>query len=37
MVREAMLKRGNANESMRTLSALWWRAVYLRPGAAAPA
>ena len=35
--RSVVLKRGDATESIRTLSELWWRAVYSRPGAAAPA
>ena len=37
ITRELVLKRGDANESIRTLAELWWRAVYSRPGAAAPA
>jgi AcrR family transcriptional regulator len=37
ITREVVLKRGDATESIRTLSELWWRAVYSRPGAAAPA
>ena len=36
ITREVVLKRGDATESVRTLSELWWRAVYSRPGAAAP-
>jgi AcrR family transcriptional regulator len=35
ITREVVLKRGDATESIRTLSELWWRAVYSRPGAAA--
>ena len=37
ITRELVLKRGDANESIRMLAELWWRAVYSRPGAAAPA
>ena len=37
ITRELVLERGDANESIRTLAELWWRAVYSRPGAAAPA
>jgi hypothetical protein len=37
ITRELVLKPGDANESIRTLAELWWRAVYSRPGAAAPA
>ena len=32
ITRELVLKRGDANESIRTLAELWWRAVYSRPG-----
>ena len=28
---------GDAHQSIRVLAELWWRAVYSRPGAAAPA
>ena len=28
VVRELMLGRGNAEESIRALAELWWRAVY---------
>jgi TetR/AcrR family transcriptional regulator, ethionamide resistance regulator len=37
ITREVVLKRGDATESIRTLSELWWRAVYSRPGSPAPA
>jgi AcrR family transcriptional regulator len=37
ITREVVLKRGDATESIRTLSELWWRAVYSRPTAAPPA
>jgi AcrR family transcriptional regulator len=38
ITREVVLKRGDATESIRTLSELWWRAVYSKPdGRAAPA
>jgi TetR/AcrR family transcriptional regulator, ethionamide resistance regulator len=35
ITREVVLKRGDATESIRTLSELWWRAVYSRPAVAA--
>jgi AcrR family transcriptional regulator len=31
ITREVVLKRGDATESIRTLSELWWRAVYSKP------
>jgi len=31
IVREVVLARGDANESIRVLAELWWRAVYSRP------
>jgi TetR/AcrR family transcriptional regulator, ethionamide resistance regulator len=37
ITREVVLNRGDASESIRTLSELWWRAVYSRPGDPAPA
>jgi AcrR family transcriptional regulator len=37
ITREVVLKRGDATESIRTLSELWWRAVYSKPDGAAPA
>ena len=32
ITRELVLRRGDANESIRVLAELWWRAVYSRPG-----
>jgi AcrR family transcriptional regulator len=37
ITREVVLKRGDATESIRTLSELWWRAVYSKPDGAAAA
>ena len=37
ITREVVLKRGDATESIRTLSELWWRAVYSKPDGATPA
>jgi AcrR family transcriptional regulator len=34
ITREVVLKRGDATESIRTLSELWWRAVYSKPSEA---
>jgi AcrR family transcriptional regulator len=34
ITREVVLKRGDATESIRTLSELWWRAVYSKPDTA---
>jgi hypothetical protein len=31
IVRELVLGRGDATESIRVLAELWWRAVYSRP------
>ena len=31
IVRELVLRRGDATESIRVLAELWWRAVYSRP------
>lgn len=33
IVREVVIGGGDANESVRVLAELWWRAVYSRPGA----
>jgi hypothetical protein len=32
VVRELVLRDGDASESIRVLAELWWRAVYSRPG-----